>query len=140
MKRSLFLLVLLLTSFAPKKNPVLGKWENPKGDGRMEIITRNNKFYGKLYWLKEPNLPDGTPKMDINNPDPKLQKRHIQGLEIIHDLVDKGNGVFEDGFVYEPKTAKDFNCRLELIGDKLQMQGFIGTPLLGRTELWTRVK
>ncbi len=140
--RCLLLLLVFSCSgaLAQKKSPLLGKWENPNGDGRIEFKKRGDTYYGILYWIKQPNHPDGTPKLDLNNPKPELRTRRIQGIELMFGLVDKGNGVFEDGFVYEPKSATNFNCRLTLDGDQLQMQGYLGTPLLGRTEIWKRIK
>ena len=43
----------------------------------------NGKYYGKVVWLKEPLDKAGKPKVDDKNPDVKLQKRAIIGLEML---------------------------------------------------------
>lgn len=125
---------------AQDSDVVLGKWQNPSGEGRIEVTKKGGKYYGKLFWLKEPNDAAGKPKLDAKNPDESLQKRQIQGLEILKDFDAKGDGVYENGTIYDPKSGKTYSCKMTLKGDKLEIRGFVGISLLGRTEVWTRVK
>ncbi|WP_028297026.1 DUF2147 domain-containing protein [Olivibacter sitiensis] len=143
MKKLLVMMAtLLLAGFlaAQDKDAVLGKWQNPSGEGRVEISKRDGKYFGKLYWLKEPNDESGKPKLDVKNPDESLRKRQIQGLEILKDFDAKDKGVYENGTIYDPKSGKTYSCKMTLKGEKLDIRGYVGVSLLGRTESWTRVK
>ncbi|MFZ4862339.1 DUF2147 domain-containing protein [Sphingobacterium sp. Mn56C] len=120
--------------FAQGNDPILGKWENPSGEGRVEITKRGDQYFGKLYWIKDAS------KKDEKNPDEALRSRHIQGLEILKNFSKKGKG-YEGGEIYDPKSGKTYSCKMTLKGDDLlDIRGFIGISLLGRTETWKRIK
>lgn len=134
-------LMLVFTSvliFA-QSDPIIGKWQNPSGEGRIEIYKKGEKYFGKLYWLKEPNDAQGNIKKDVKNPDKSLQSRQVQGLEILTNFSKDGN-VYQDGKIYDPKTGKTYSCKMTLQGtDKLDIRGYVGVSLFGRTESWKRV-
>lgn len=136
----LFLLVALTTTvFAQKKDDILGKWVNSSGEGQIEVFKKGEKYYGKLVWIKEPN-ENGKPKTDEKNPYASLRTKPIVGLEIVKDFEFE-NGKYVDGKVYDPKTGKTYSGNMTLVGqNQLNMRGYIGISLIGRTESWKRVK
>ncbi len=136
MKQVLMTLCALFITVAlyAQSDPILGKWQNPSGEGRIEIYKKGEKFYGKLYWIKD------SAKKDAKNPDPKLRSRNIQGLEILSGFV-KESKTYVDGTIYDPKSGKTYSCKMTLKGDdKLDIRGYIGISMLGRSETWTRIK
>ena len=137
MKRILLTLVavyaLCMVVLAQSNDPILGKWQNSSGEGRIEIYKKGDKYFGKLYWVK-----DAT-KKDVNNPDESLRSRPIKDLEILTDFTKKGN-TYEGGKIYDPKSGKTYSCKMTPKGDKLEVRGYVGVSLLGRTEVFTRVK
>ena len=49
-----------------------------------------------------------------------------------------GQAVMED-LVYDPDSGKTYKCKLKLIDhNTLEIRGYIGISLLGRSETWTR--
>ena len=125
--------------FAQNADAVLGVWKNGEGTGMVQIYKKGEKYYGKIVWLKVPNDADGKPRTDVNNPEPKLQSRTIKGLENLRDFVYKGQNKWEDGRVYDPKNGNDYSCEMKLIDDNtLEVRGFIGVSLFGRTDVWKR--
>jgi len=136
----LFLLVALTsTVFAQKKDDILGKWVNSSGEGQIEVFKKGEKYYGKLVWIKEPN-ENGKPKTDEKNPNASLRTKPIVGLEIVKDFEFE-DGKYVDGKVYDPKTGKTYSGNMTLVGqNQLNMRGYIGISLIGRTESWKRVK
>ena len=142
MKKMIMTLVMLLTTIAifAQTEPILGKWQNSSGEGRIEIFKKGDHYFGKLYWLKEPNNDQGQPKKDIKNPDKNLQSRNVLGLEILTNFTKDGS-TFGGGKIYDPKTGKTYSCKMTLQGtDKLDIRGYVGVSLFGRTDVWTRVK
>jgi len=139
---TLFAVFMLLVSsvFAQNHNGILGKWQNPSGEGRIEITKKGEKYYGTLYWLKQPNDENGQPKKDKKNPDETKRSRTIKGSQILEGFTAKENGLYDGGTIYDPKSGKTYSCKMTLKGDKLDIRGFVGLSLLGRTETWTRVK
>lgn len=143
MRKLLFALILGIISIPAfsQNDDIIGKWQNPSGEGRIEISKEGDKYIGKLYWLKEPNDENGQPKKDVKNPDKEKQSRPVQGLQILKGFVAKGKGSYEDGTIYDPKSGKTYSCKMTLKdADKLDIRGYVGLSLLGRTETWTRVK
>ena len=124
---------------AQKADDILGKWINPSGEGQVLIYKKENKYFGKLVWLKIPDR-NGKPKMDIHNPDKALQTQPELGLELLKDFTFNGEDVYEDGTIYDPKSGKTYSCKMTIKGNSLKIRGYIGISLFGRTEVWTKVK
>jgi uncharacterized protein (DUF2147 family) len=126
---------------AQNADAILGKWINPSGEGQIQIYKKGNLYFGKLAWIKVPNdEATGQPKTDKNNPDKNLRSKPILGLEILKNFKFDGEDVYEDGSIYDPKNGKTYKCKMTIDGNKLNIRGYIGISLLGRTEAWTRVK
>ncbi|MCT1526148.1 DUF2147 domain-containing protein [Sphingobacterium hotanense] len=123
-----------LMVFAQSNDPILGKWQNPSGEGRIEIYKKGDKYYGKLYWIKDSS------KKDLKNPTESLRSRNIQGLEILTNFTKNGK-TYEGGQIYDPKSGKTYSCKMTLkSNDALDIRGYVGVSLLGRTETWKRIK
>jgi uncharacterized protein (DUF2147 family) len=145
MKRLSFLMLLcgmmFTSAYAQNADAILGKWINPSGEGQIQIYKKGAQYFGKLVWLKLPNDEStGQPKLDKNNPDNNLKSKPILGLEILKSFKFDGEDVYEDGSIYDPKNGKTYKCKMTLNGNKLNIRGYIGISLLGRSEVWTRVK
>ena len=70
-------------------------------------------------------------------------ERHDQrvlGMTILWDFHRDGD-VWDGGEILDPEEGKIYRCKLHLIdgGAKLEVRGFIGISLLGRTQVWERV-
>lgn len=143
MKKMLILCILILAkvfSYAQDADAILGKWQNPTGEGRIEIFKNGDRYFGKIYWLQEPNNDQGTPKLDVKNPDPAKQSRPVKDLEILTNFVYKGKNVWGEGKIYDPKSGNTYNCKMTLKNqNNLYLRGYIGISLFGRSETWTRV-
>lgn len=143
MRNLLILFSLVLSSIAvnaQSADAVVGKWLNKDGDAHIQIYKKGNTYAGKLAWLKAPNDEAGKPKTDKNNLNEKLKTRSILGLEILTGFVFE-DGTWEDGKIYDPKSGKIYSCKLSLDGaNKLNVRGYVGVSMLGRTDVWSRVK
>lgn len=136
----IFILMFTLPVFSQNRDAVLGKWLNVSGEGQIMIYKKGNEYFGKLVWLKSPNDEKGNPKLDIKNPEISLKTRPVSGLEILKNFS-YGDGIWEDGSIYDPKTGKTYSCKMSMVSsDKLDIRGFVGFSILGRTETWTRVQ
>jgi len=140
-KKHFFVAILLLfwgfsPVFAQKDaDKVVGLWLNEEKDGKVEIFKKNEKYFGKI------NTKSSPKEFDDKNPDPKLQKRKLIGLEIMGNFVYEGDHVWEDGYIYDPKNGKTYSCKmtLEKDGKTLNIRGYIGVSMFGRTTVWTKV-
>ena len=65
------------------------------------------------------------------------------GLEIIRGgQKAEGKDVWEGGKILDPENGKEYSLRLTPIdgGRKLEVRGYIGAPILGRTQVWNRIR
>ena len=47
---------------------------------------------------------------------------------------------FEDGQIYNGENGKIYSANISLQSDgKLRLRGYVGSPMFGETQLWTRV-
>ncbi|MET1056273.1 MAG: DUF2147 domain-containing protein [Pedobacter sp.] len=132
--------VLSFTGFAQNKDAILGKWINSTGEAHVEIFKTGVKYNGKIVWLKTQKDEKGIVKTDLKNPDVSLRSKPILGMQILRDFVYE-DGKWTDGKIYDPKSGKTYSCNMNIKenGD-LNMRGYIGVSLLGRSEVWKRVK
>ncbi len=146
----ILLLFILLsataTSYAAQGDDILGVWNNEEKDGKIEIYKCDGKYCGKIVWAKEPNYPagskegtPGTPRLDHLNPDAAKRSRPILGLQIVKDFIFVGEDVWKGGTVYDPKSGNTYRGKIRIVSpNELDLRGFVGIPLFGRTTTWTR--
>ena len=133
------LLLVLPARAADNPDAVVGVWKNGEGTGLIQIFKKGNKYFGRLVWLKVPNNPDGTPRTDVNNPDESKRKTPLKGLENMRDFAYSGENKWEGGKIYDPKNGSDYSCEMTLTDpNTLEVRGFIGVSLFGRTDVWKR--
>lgn len=140
-KRVFILMVILLgvgrLAYAQTES-IVGYWFNEEKNAKIQIYkARNGKFYGKVAWLKVPDM-NGVPKTDMNNPDAAQRTRPIIGLMILKGLVQEGTNAYDDGEIYDPKNGKYYTCKATIKGNVMELRGYMGFSLIGRTTVWTR--
>lgn len=119
---------------------VVGTWEVDGGEAHVQIYQQGGKFFGKIVWLREPNHDDGTPKLDANNPEARLRNRPIKGMQLLSGFEYDEDNVWEDGEIYDPQSGKTYSCKMTLVKpNQLEVRGYVGFSLLGRTDTWKRV-
>jgi uncharacterized protein (DUF2147 family) len=135
----LFALCLIPHRAFAQKDRVEGVWFVEDKTAKVEIYkATDNKFWGKVVWLKEP-LRDGKPKTDNKNPNEKLRNTPIMGLPLLKGFVKDGENGYSSGKIYDPKNGKTYSCTMTLKDDNtLSLRGYIGVSLLGRSTVWTR--
>jgi uncharacterized protein (DUF2147 family) len=148
MKFWLFSALFLLSVspvFGSGADEVLGPWHTEGNSSELEIFKCGDKLCGKVVWLKNPlngtgkDGPAGVLKVDRKNPDPAQQNRPILGLQVIEGLTRSGGNSWENGSCYDPASGNTYTCRIRLISpERLEVRGFIGIPLFGRTYTLTR--
>jgi uncharacterized protein (DUF2147 family) len=133
------------TAFGAIPANILGSWKTDGGDSRLELFKCKDKICGKIVWLKVPAYidsndgPVGTIKVDRKSPDPALRKQPILGLQVMKGLTAKGGNRWENGTCYDPESGKSYKCKMQLAAPgRLDLRGYIGISLIGRTFSLTR--
>jgi uncharacterized protein (DUF2147 family) len=153
MMRKLVVVALLgvLASTAAAQSPsVMGTWLTASGVAQVRIgpcpDPATGAICGTVVGLINPKGPDGNavaPDMatDYRNPDPALRTRKVIGMPLIWGFKKTSDpNAFEDGHIYNGENGKTYNANISLQPDgKLRLRGYVGTPMFGETQLWTRV-
>ncbi len=60
---------------------------------------------------------------------------------VILDGLKNGGAKWDSGKILDPENGKTYSCNLKVAdaGKKLEVHGFIGLPIIGRTQTWERV-
>jgi len=147
MKKSIVFLTFIVLALqvysqsSSEADRILGVWQTGSGKGRIHITRYGDKFGGKLVWLREPDDASGKPKLDEKNPDPEKRKLPKIGLNNLLGFNYAGSGKYENGTIYDPENGKTYKCVMQLENENtLNVRGYIGFTLIGRTDTWTRVK
>ena len=128
-------LFYFLSNAQSKASDFAGKYLVPAKDGAIQIYESAGKYYGKIILNKDPA------KLDVNNPVKEKQSRKILGMNIMSDFTFDGENSLQNGTIYDPKNGKTYDCKITRDEKgNINVRGFIGISLLGRTETWERLK
>ena len=144
------LLGLLASTASAQQSSVMGTWLTASGKAQVRIAPcpdpKNGPICGIIVGLIEPRGPDGTvvaPDVatDWHNTDPALRGRKVLGMPLIWGFKKASDpNAFEEGQIYNGENGKIYNANVSLQPDgKLRLRGYVGAPMFGETQLWTRV-
>ena len=108
--------------------------ETKKPKSLIRIVESGGVLTGKV----EKILTDKTEaKCDKCTDDRK--DKPVQGMTIITGMKKDGEA-WSGGEILDPNNGKVYRSQMALTdgGKKLEVRGYIGVPLLGRTQTWTR--
>lgn len=134
MLTSIFLYFSFLTVQA---DPVLGSWtsvDDATGTEKSEInlYIENGKLYGKIEKLL---LPEDQGKICVECKGSE-KNQPIEGLVIVQGLKKEGDS-WTDGTILDPANGKRYSCTISLNADgTLNVRGYLGISILGRTQVW----
>ena len=134
------LFVLAMPLFAEAEaDAIIGEWYTEGNKSVVQIYKCQEKFCGKIIWLKEPLNDKGQEKRDGENPDPNLQQRKIVGMDLVSGFVYDGDNIWREGVIYNPENGKTYSCKMTLKGKELHVRGYImGMTFLGETTVWAK--
>lgn len=131
--------MLLLATQAALAASAAGTWktiddETKQAKSLVEISEApNGELSGKV--VKLFNNPD----VVCDKCDGALKGKPVVGMTIMTGLKKDGDG-WENGKILDPKSGKVYSAKAKLIegGKRLEVRGFLGISLLGRTQVWER--
>jgi uncharacterized protein (DUF2147 family) len=123
---------------------VVGFWAQVGDDGKVGgwfyFVEKNGAYEGRLVkMIKQPG--DTAPMIDTCEKCPGDQKdAAMLGLTIIKGMKRTGFK-YEEGSIMDPRDGTVYHAQMEMSpdGQKLFVRGYLGIPLLGQTQTWTRL-
>ena len=141
--KAIALFAALTASIACAEGPSpTGLWKNMDDvSGKPRALIRITESNGLLQGKIEKVFP--TPSED---PNPKCDKCEganknapVVGLVILSGLTKEGDE-YVGGQILDPDNGKVYRSKVRLTDDgkTLSVRGYIGVPVLGRSQIWTR--
>ncbi|WP_229243990.1 DUF2147 domain-containing protein [Emticicia sp. CRIBPO] len=139
MKKNVFLMLFFFAAFAARAQDITkGTWYNEEKSAKVQFYKQGDKLFGKIVWLDDPNK-NGKPRTDEFNPDPKKKELPLMGLIFLKNFKADGAKKWEDGEIYDPKNGKTYSSEMTLVSaTQLNVRGYIGISLIGRTTKFTK--
>ncbi len=142
--KTLFAACLLAPVLAFAQTTPVGLWKTIDDDGKTEkslvrIGEQGGVLVGSIDKLLDPKAAADA-KCDKCTDDRK--DKPVLGLQIIRGVKAEGEGVWGGGEILDPNNGKTYKTRLKPVdgGKKLEVRGYVGAPLFGRTQTWVRVE
>jgi len=142
------LLLAAATALAASDSPV-GKWKqvddvSGKQKSVIEITDNGGALEGKVLQvmnLSQEEITKGGgehPKCVLC--EGAMKNQPVEGMTIMSG-VKKDGDVWDGGKITDPKTGKVYKVKLTLDsgGQKMDVRGYIGFSLLGRSQTWYRL-
>ncbi len=143
LKKSALTLALLFTTLSTFAASPEGVWktiDDATGEARsyVTISTNDNgSFSGKISKILDPAKQESVcVKCEGERKDQK-----IEGMTILWGMEKQGNK-YDDGKIIDPESGKIYSANMKLLenGNKLEVRGYIGFSLIGRSQTWERVE
>ncbi|SFH98083.1 Uncharacterized conserved protein, DUF2147 family [Collimonas sp. OK307] len=129
-------------AFAQDTSSAVGLWKNiddhtGKPKALIRISEANGVLHGKIEKLLRDPSQDQNPK--CLKCEGELKDQPILGMTIINGMKKDGNE-YNGGTILDPDNGKVYKSKMVVVDDgkKLNVRGYIGVPLLGRTQTWIR--
>lgn len=103
----------------------------------VRITEVNGELHGSIEKLVRAPNEDPNPNCDKCEGDKK--NKPVIGMEIMTGMKKQGDE-YAGGHILDPANGKTYKCKMWTSdgGKKLNVRGFIGVSLLGRTQVWVR--
>jgi uncharacterized protein (DUF2147 family) len=133
--------LIMSPAFADDSSPV-GLWKNiddvsGKPKALIRISESNGVLQGQIEKLFRAADQEQNPKCDKCTDARKDQP--IIGMVLMNGLKKDGSE-YTGGEILDPDNGKVYRSKMELTdgGKKLKVRGYIGVPMLGRSQVWVR--
>ncbi|GGX54017.1 DUF2147 domain-containing protein [Saccharospirillum salsuginis] len=119
-----------------------GRWRTIDDDtGEAKSIVRvwndGGELKGQIIELLNPSEPN--PK--CTECKGMRKDKPIEGMTFLWGLEQDGDE-WKDGKILDPANGKEYSAKVKVIdnGAKLEVRGYLGFALIGRTQVWERVE
>ncbi|HVL75986.1 MAG TPA: DUF2147 domain-containing protein [Noviherbaspirillum sp.] len=126
------------------QDPAEGLWrtiDDATGKPRslVRISENNGVLSGRV--VKLFREPGEDPNPICEKCENSRRNQPVLGLTILTDMRREGRE-YTGGEILDPSNGKVYKARMALSenGSKLDVRGYIGMPMLGRTQTWERVQ
>ena len=134
-----------MLAFAQTATPA-GLWKtiddgSKQATSLVRIVESNGVYTGRVEKIFDPDIPAGAPCIACTD---ERKDKPIVGMAIIRNVRvnPSDSGVWDGGDILDPSNGKVYRVKLTPIdkGAKLDVRGYVGLSMFGRTQTWIRVE
>lgn len=130
------------SAWAQEADGILGTYEAVEEGKESKVeFTRlsDGSYRGRIVWLRNPDNADGTPKLDVKNPDKSKRTVRADQVVVVEGVrYDPEKKVWNGGRVYDPTKGKSYKVEVSFMDARtLRVKG----SLLGfsKSVYWTKL-
>ena len=136
---------VMLSAGAWAQATPVGLWKTIDDETKQEkslvrITESGGAMTGKVEKILNPDKQDS--KCDKCTDSRKDQA--VQGMTIVSGVKQNATdkGMWDGGEILDPNNGKTYKVQMKPVdgGKNLEVRGYVGMPLLGRTQTWVRVE
>lgn len=129
-------------SFNTFANELTGLWLTHDDDGKPKGYVRIIEDGGIYTGVIEKGLESDKEEKYCTACKDERKDQKLVGMTIIKGVVDKGNGGYQGTEILDPFSGNVYRVKLKLkeAGQKLEVRGYVGVSLFGRTQTWERAQ
>ena len=128
--------LLVASTAQAATDPICGRWLTEDKEGIVHVyLEADRRLAGRLVGGASQN------DKDVNYPNPALRGRPLIELKLMQGFVRDGDRTWKGGEIYDPDDGKTYKATARLSDNddnQLLLRGYVGVPVFGRTEEWTR--
>lgn len=139
--RKILLVLLTFFAFSCGAKGLMGLWttiDDKTGAPRAVVklaFNQNGQLTGRILEVFKQKGDKGM----CQNCSGRFKDKPVKGLNFLWGLKKKKEGVYGSGRILDPKTGRIYRAKVTLKDDAhLLVRGYIGIPLLGRTQIWIK--
>jgi uncharacterized protein (DUF2147 family) len=130
--------------YAQATDPAIGVWKTiddktNQPASLIKIEEVNGLLQGTI--IKTFPAPGEPPLVYCNLCKDDRKDKPLIGMKIMNGLKKDGVGTWSDGKILDPKEGEIYRVKVATEdGKKMDVRGYIGVPLLGRTQVWYKAE
>jgi uncharacterized protein (DUF2147 family) len=140
-------LALMLSTLCPppvgaaESDPATGIWQvysdkDGSQEGRVRVFVQEGKLVGVVAELRA----DAPPDSRCTKCSGAQKDKPIRGLTVMWGF-EKDGEAWTGGTALEPQTGNTYRCKVRYVApDTLEVRGYVGLTLFGRTQTWKRAR
>lgn len=123
-----------------KNKEVLGLWITDKKDLKVEVFEVNGVLYGKLveFTCNHKEKKPLADHKDDKNPNPKFRDRSWINTIVLYGLKHNKENKWNGGYIYDLTSGKTYSVSITLNNDEIDVRGYWGIELLGKSLIFKR--
>jgi len=138
------LVLVAATGTALAQATPTGLWKTIDDETKAEKSLVRISDNGGVYSGKIEKILSDKPDAKCTECTDERKGQPVQGMTIIRNVKASADdkALWDSGDILDPNNGKIYKVRLKPVdgGKKLEVRGYVGAPLLGRTQTWIRAE